>query len=98
LIVRYKLINNAAKTLVTDGVNAAKFTDGSVVSVQGGGLDNDHTLAKGVEPGKTKDTFVVLLVPKSLAVSVNEVALQFAPTYQDDQQLTDASTPLEVKF
>ncbi len=98
LIVRYTLTNNAAKTLVTDGVNAAKFTDGSIVSVQGGGLDNDHTLTNGVEAGQTKETFVVLLVPKSLAVSVNSVALQFAPTYQDGQQLTDASKPLEVKF
>ncbi|MBJ7621763.1 hypothetical protein HAU13_03165 [Weissella confusa] len=98
LIVRYTLTNNAAKTLVTDGVNAAKFTDGSIVSVQGGGLDNDHTLTNGVEAGQTKETFVVLLVPKSLAISVNSVALHFAPTYQDGQQLTDASKPLEVKF
>ncbi|MBJ7691137.1 hypothetical protein [Weissella confusa] len=98
LIVRYSLTNNADKTVVTDGVTAAKFSDGSVVSVQGGGLDNDHTLVSGVEAGQTKDAFVVLLVPKSLAVSVNNVALQFATTYQDGQQLTGASDPLDVKF
>ena len=43
LIVRYTLTNNADKTVVTDGVTVAKFSDGSIVSVQGG-LDNDHTL------------------------------------------------------
>ncbi|MEE0002626.1 MAG: hypothetical protein UFS73_08400 [Weissella confusa] len=98
LIVRYTVTNNAAATIITDGVNSADFSDGSVVSVQGGGLDNDHTLVSGVEPGQTKETFVALLVPQSLAVSVKNVALQFAPTYQDGQQLTGASESLDVKF
>ena len=100
LFVYYSIKNNSDVAVKTDGVVAAGFEDNTVVSVVGGGLDNDYLLSQtAISAGVTKETFVVLLVPEKLALDFHQVVLQFDGAYDETgKMIVGPSKKMVVKF
>ncbi|MED4271970.1 hypothetical protein [Weissella confusa] len=100
LFVYYSIKNNSDVAVKTDGVVAAGFEDNTVVSVVGGGLDNDYLLSQTtISAGATKKTFIVLLVPEKMALDVRQVVLQFDGAYDETgKMIIGPSKKMVVKF
>lgn len=99
LMVHYKVTNNSAERLGTDGVDT--FTTNTGYGVNGAsGLDNDATLGtNGLAAGKTTNSFAVFLLPAKTAKNLKSFRLEFSGAYTaDGKMVSDSSSFLSVNF
>ncbi|MFL1696461.1 hypothetical protein ACJQWY_06650 [Weissella kandleri] len=78
LIIKYQIKNIGNQPLQTDGVKAVVLNQDYEANTLSG-LDNDARLAnQEIQPGDTQDSFVTVLIPRSLTNQVQNVQVQFS--------------------